>query len=150
MIRGPQFLVRLRSHTVYENASVKLFCTVDGFPAPIVKWWVMIVSPVHICTTNGDVIVLPFRYKDDVILDISSGRYLTQATGGIHSLEIPRYSEQQVIYLFLLLRLLFRLSLPVQLWRVLWDVDTHVAWTTTASDISHQRAIVLKCGFTFS
>lgn len=38
MIRGPQFLVRLRSHTVYENASVKLFCTVDGFPMPIVKW----------------------------------------------------------------------------------------------------------------
>lgn len=38
MIRGPHFLVRLRSHTVFENTSVKLFCTVDGFPMPIVKW----------------------------------------------------------------------------------------------------------------
>uniref|UniRef100_A0A674PR58 Myomesin 2 n=1 Tax=Takifugu rubripes TaxID=31033 RepID=A0A674PR58_TAKRU len=34
MIRGPHFLVRLRSHTVFENTSVKLFCTVDGFPMP--------------------------------------------------------------------------------------------------------------------
>uniref|UniRef100_A0A4W6CN81 Myomesin 2 n=1 Tax=Lates calcarifer TaxID=8187 RepID=A0A4W6CN81_LATCA len=34
MIRGPKFLVRLRSHTVYENTPVKLFCTVEGFPMP--------------------------------------------------------------------------------------------------------------------
>uniref|UniRef100_A0A674PGX9 Myomesin 2 n=1 Tax=Takifugu rubripes TaxID=31033 RepID=A0A674PGX9_TAKRU len=67
MIRGPHFLVRLRSHTVFENTSVKLFCTVDGFPMPTVKW-----------------------YKDDVILDVSSGRYLLDRTGGIHSLEILR------------------------------------------------------------
>ncbi|TWW68174.1 Myomesin-1 190 kDa connectin-associated protein 190 kDa titin-associated protein [Takifugu flavidus] len=72
MIRGPHFLVRLRSHTVFENTSVKLFCTVDGFPMPTVKW-----------------------YKDDVILDVSSGRYLLDRTGGIHSLEILRYSEPQ-------------------------------------------------------
>lgn len=153
MIRGPQFLVRLRSHTVYENASVKLFCTVDGFPMPIVKWWVMIVSLIHICITDSKVIVLSFRYKDDVILDVSSGRYLTETTGGIHSLEIPRYSEQQgSLFLFLLLRLLFRLSLPVKISCLVWDVDTHVAWTTAASDISHQilRAIVVKCWFTFS
>lgn len=46
MVRGPHFLVRLRSHTVYENTSVKLFCTVDGFPLPIVKWLVIIVNSV--------------------------------------------------------------------------------------------------------
>ncbi|XP_026176247.1 M-protein, striated muscle [Mastacembelus armatus] len=69
MIRGPKFLVRLRSHTVFGNTPIKLFCTVEGFPMPIVKW-----------------------YKDDVILDISSGRYLVKAKGGIHSLEISRCS----------------------------------------------------------
>ncbi|TMS13518.1 myomesin-2 isoform X1 [Larimichthys crocea] len=69
MIRGPQFLARLRSHTVFENTPVRLFCTVDGFPMPVVKW-----------------------YKDDVILDVSSGKYLVVATGGAHSLEIPRCS----------------------------------------------------------
>uniref|UniRef100_A0A4W4F3I2 Myomesin 2a n=1 Tax=Electrophorus electricus TaxID=8005 RepID=A0A4W4F3I2_ELEEL len=34
MIRGPKFLVRLRSHTVFENTPVKLFCTVEGYPTP--------------------------------------------------------------------------------------------------------------------
>lgn len=34
-----------------------------------------------------------------------------------------------VIYLSLLQRLLFRLSLPVQLSCILWDVVTHVIWT---------------------
>uniref|UniRef100_A0AAQ5Y519 Myomesin 2a n=1 Tax=Amphiprion ocellaris TaxID=80972 RepID=A0AAQ5Y519_AMPOC len=69
MIRGPNFLVRLRSHTVFENTAIKLFCTIEGFPMPIVKW-----------------------YKDGVILDVSSGKYLVEAKGGIHSLEIPRCS----------------------------------------------------------
>ncbi|XP_072236495.1 myomesin-2 [Leuresthes tenuis] len=69
MIRGPQFLARLRSHTVFEHTPVKLFCTVEGFPLPIVKW-----------------------YKDGVILDSSSGRYLVEDKGGSHSLEIPRCS----------------------------------------------------------
>ncbi|XP_029900982.1 myomesin-2 [Myripristis murdjan] len=69
MIRGPKFLVRIRSHTVYENTSVKLFCTVEGFPLPVVKW-----------------------YKDGVILDVSSGKYLIEDNIGIHSLEIPKCS----------------------------------------------------------
>uniref|UniRef100_A0A673KFQ3 Myomesin-2-like n=1 Tax=Sinocyclocheilus rhinocerous TaxID=307959 RepID=A0A673KFQ3_9TELE len=38
MIRGPKFVVRLRSHTVYENSAIKLFCTVEGYPTPQVKW----------------------------------------------------------------------------------------------------------------
>ncbi|XP_061621977.1 myomesin-2 isoform X2 [Phyllopteryx taeniolatus] len=69
MIRGPSFLVRLRSHTVFENTPIKLFCTVEGYPLPIVKW-----------------------YKDGMILDMTSGKYLVEAKGGVHSLEIPRCS----------------------------------------------------------
>ncbi|XP_020492136.1 M-protein, striated muscle isoform X1 [Labrus bergylta] len=69
MIRGPHFVARLRSHTVFENSSVKIFCTVEGFPSPVVKW-----------------------YRDDVILNLSSGKYLVEAKGGVHSLEIPRCS----------------------------------------------------------
>lgn len=67
MIRGPNFPVRLRSHTVFEHTSIQLFCTVEGFPLPVVKW-----------------------YKDGVILDVSSGKYLVKTKGGSHSLEIPR------------------------------------------------------------
>ncbi|XP_056134518.1 M-protein, striated muscle [Lampris incognitus] len=69
MIRGPKFLARLRSHTVFENTPVKLFCTVEGYPTPLVKW-----------------------YKDGVILDISSGNYLVEANVGLHSLEILKCS----------------------------------------------------------
>jgi len=67
MIRGPKFLTRLRSHTVFMNAPVKILCSVEGFPMPIVKW-----------------------YKDGTLLDTSSGKYLVEGCGGLHSLEIPR------------------------------------------------------------
>ncbi|KAJ8383756.1 hypothetical protein AAFF_G00215150 [Aldrovandia affinis] len=66
MIRGPQFLVRLRSHTVFENTPVKLFCTVQGYPTPYVKW-----------------------YKDDVLIE-PTGKYNVQSNFGIHTLEITR------------------------------------------------------------
>jgi len=69
MIRGPKFLVRLRSHTVFENAPVKIFCTVTGFPQPIVRW-----------------------YKDGILLDTTSGKYLVESLGGMHSLEIAKCS----------------------------------------------------------
>uniref|UniRef100_A0A665UYN8 Myomesin-2-like n=1 Tax=Echeneis naucrates TaxID=173247 RepID=A0A665UYN8_ECHNA len=46
MIRGPKFLVRLRSHTVFENTSIKIFCTVEGFPTPIVK------CNIDLCSTD--------------------------------------------------------------------------------------------------
>ncbi|XP_016106920.1 myomesin-2-like [Sinocyclocheilus grahami] len=65
MIRGPKFVVRLRSHTVYENSAIKLFCTVAGYPTPQVKW-----------------------FKDDVILDISSGKYFVESNAGFHALTI--------------------------------------------------------------
>ncbi|KAI2657515.1 Myomesin-2 [Labeo rohita] len=65
MIRGPKFVVRLRSHTVYENSAIKLFCTVEGYPTPHVKW-----------------------FKDDVILDVSSGKYFVESNAGFHALTI--------------------------------------------------------------
>uniref|UniRef100_A0A8C2DDD9 Myomesin 2 n=1 Tax=Cyprinus carpio TaxID=7962 RepID=A0A8C2DDD9_CYPCA len=40
MIRGPKFVVRLRSHTVYENSAIKIFCTVEGYPTPQVICYV--------------------------------------------------------------------------------------------------------------
>ncbi|XP_066534969.1 myomesin-2 [Hoplias malabaricus] len=67
MIRGPKFLVRLRSHTVFENTSVKLFCTVEGYPTPHVNW-----------------------FKDDILLDVSSGKYFVESSVGIHSLTIMK------------------------------------------------------------
>ncbi|XP_051507446.1 myomesin-2-like isoform X1 [Myxocyprinus asiaticus] len=65
MIRGPKFVVRLRSHTLFENTPIKLFCSVEGYPTPHVKW-----------------------FKDDVILDISSGKYFVESNAGLHALTI--------------------------------------------------------------
>ncbi|XP_036812142.1 myomesin-2 isoform X1 [Oncorhynchus mykiss] len=67
MIRGPQFLTTLRSHTVWEHTPVKLYCTVEGYPTPLVKW-----------------------YKDGVSIDMSSIKYNVQDNVGIHTLEIAK------------------------------------------------------------
>ncbi|XP_078398020.1 myomesin-2 isoform X1 [Cetorhinus maximus] len=69
--RAPEFLVRLRSHTVWEKSFVKLFCTVQGFPTPLVRW-----------------------YKDDVYIDQTSepAKYRMDSYYGVHSLEINRCS----------------------------------------------------------
>lgn len=71
MIRGPKFLVRLRSHTVFEDTPIKLFTTVEGYPTPVVKW-----------------------YKDGVILDNSLGKYVVGGKAGSHTLEIFKCDTQ--------------------------------------------------------
>uniref|UniRef100_A0A7N6F8C5 Myomesin 2a n=1 Tax=Anabas testudineus TaxID=64144 RepID=A0A7N6F8C5_ANATE len=65
--RMPDFLVALRPHTVWEKTPVKLFCTVQGNPRPIVKW-----------------------YKEGVPVDPLSapGKYKIENKYGVHSLII--------------------------------------------------------------
>uniref|UniRef100_A0A4W4G0Q8 Myomesin 2a n=1 Tax=Electrophorus electricus TaxID=8005 RepID=A0A4W4G0Q8_ELEEL len=67
----PDFLVGLRSHTVWEKTPVKLLCTVSGYPTPIVKW-----------------------YKNDIVIDPLSvpGKYKIENKYGVHGLIISRCS----------------------------------------------------------
>ncbi|KAM6972736.1 myomesin-2 isoform 2-T2 [Aplochiton taeniatus] len=65
----PDFLVALRSHTVWEKTPVKLFCTVQGHPRPIVKWF------------KGGVPVNPLS---------APGKYKIESKYGVHSLIISR------------------------------------------------------------
>ncbi|KAG7492958.1 hypothetical protein MATL_G00020940 [Megalops atlanticus] len=67
--KSPDFLVNLRSHTVWEKSPVKLFCTVQGHPTPVVKW-----------------------LKDGVVIDrlSSPGKYIMESKYGVHSLVISR------------------------------------------------------------
>ncbi|XP_051957464.1 myomesin-2 isoform X3 [Xyrauchen texanus] len=67
--RPPDFLISLRSHTVWEKTPVKLFCTVSGHPNPIVKW-----------------------YKNDVAIEplSSPGKFKIESKYGVHSLFISR------------------------------------------------------------
>ncbi|XP_072320005.1 M-protein, striated muscle isoform X2 [Eucyclogobius newberryi] len=65
----PDFLVALRPHTVWEKTPVKLFCTVQGNPRPIVKWY------------KGGVLVDPLS---------APGKYKIENKYGVHSLIISR------------------------------------------------------------
>uniref|UniRef100_A0AAY4AK31 Myomesin 2a n=1 Tax=Denticeps clupeoides TaxID=299321 RepID=A0AAY4AK31_9TELE len=70
MDKAPDFLVNLRSHTIWEKSTVKLFCTVQGKPAPIVQWLEpKVVNP----------------------LDIP-GKYKIENKYGVHALIISRYA----------------------------------------------------------
>ncbi|XP_023276469.1 M-protein, striated muscle-like isoform X2 [Seriola lalandi dorsalis] len=65
----PDFLVALRPHTVWEKTPVKLFCTVEGHPRPIVKWY------------KGGVPVDPLS---------APGKYKIENKYGVHGLIISR------------------------------------------------------------
>ncbi|XP_051769041.1 myomesin-2 isoform X5 [Ctenopharyngodon idella] len=67
--KAPDFLVSLRSHTVWEKTPVKLFCTVSGQPNPIVKW-----------------------YRNNVAIEPLSapGKYKIENKYGVHGLIISR------------------------------------------------------------
>ncbi|XP_062282336.1 M-protein, striated muscle [Scomber scombrus] len=65
----PDFVVALRPHTVWEKTPVKLFCTVQGNPRPIVKWY------------KGGAPVDPLS---------APGKYRIENKYGVHSLIISR------------------------------------------------------------
>uniref|UniRef100_A0AAY4E0F1 Myomesin 2a n=1 Tax=Denticeps clupeoides TaxID=299321 RepID=A0AAY4E0F1_9TELE len=73
MIRGPKFLVRLRSHTVFENTPIKLFCTVEGYPTPTVRW----------CDINDTAMYTAVAAN-------SHGQASTQASVIVKSKSVPR------------------------------------------------------------
>uniref|UniRef100_A0A8C9W9Q3 Myomesin 2a n=1 Tax=Scleropages formosus TaxID=113540 RepID=A0A8C9W9Q3_SCLFO len=69
LVKGPEFVVNLRSHTVWEKTPVKLLCTVLGHPTPSVKW-----------------------FKDGIVIDRLNkpGKYQVESKYGVHSLTISR------------------------------------------------------------
>ncbi|KAG5279038.1 hypothetical protein AALO_G00105430 [Alosa alosa] len=67
--KAPEFLVDVRAHTLWEKMPVKLFCTVAGQPAPVVKWY------------KGDKPVDPLS---------TPGKYKMENKYGVHSLIISR------------------------------------------------------------
>uniref|UniRef100_A0A8C9TV23 Myomesin 2a n=1 Tax=Scleropages formosus TaxID=113540 RepID=A0A8C9TV23_SCLFO len=68
LVKGPEFVVNLRSHTVWEKTPVKLLCTVLGHPTPSVK------------------------FKDGIVIDRLNkpGKYQVESKYGVHSLTISR------------------------------------------------------------
>uniref|UniRef100_A0A8C7G766 Myomesin-1 n=1 Tax=Oncorhynchus kisutch TaxID=8019 RepID=A0A8C7G766_ONCKI len=68
-MHAPEFVIKPRSHTVWEKQCVRLHCTVSGWPDPRVVW-----------------------YKNNVTIDPMAhpGKYKLQSSYNVHSLEIDR------------------------------------------------------------
>ncbi|XP_061778091.1 M-protein, striated muscle isoform X4 [Nerophis ophidion] len=69
LLHAPEFVIKPRSHTVWEKQCVRLHCTVSGWPDPRVVW-----------------------YKNNVAIDplTNGGKYNIESKYSVHSLEINR------------------------------------------------------------
>uniref|UniRef100_UPI0037E79D1E myomesin-1 isoform X2 n=1 Tax=Semicossyphus pulcher TaxID=241346 RepID=UPI0037E79D1E len=69
LMHTPEFVIKPRSHTVWEKQCVRLHCTVSGWPDPRVVW-----------------------YKNNVAIDplSSPGKYKLESRYSVHSLEINK------------------------------------------------------------
>ncbi|TKS87631.1 Myomesin-1 190 kDa connectin-associated protein 190 kDa titin-associated protein [Collichthys lucidus] len=69
LMHPPEFVIKPRSHTVWEKQCVRLHCTVTGWPDPRVVW-----------------------YKNNVTIDplANPGKYKLESKYSVHSLEINR------------------------------------------------------------
>ncbi|XP_066208528.1 myomesin-1 isoform X2 [Saccopteryx leptura] len=67
LLHAPEFVIKLRSHTVWEKENVKLHCSVSGWPEPRVTW-----------------------YKNQVPINVHAnpGKYIIESRYGMHTLEI--------------------------------------------------------------
>ncbi|XP_015231175.1 PREDICTED: M-protein, striated muscle-like isoform X2 [Cyprinodon variegatus] len=69
LMHAPEFVIKPRSHTVWEKQCVRLHCTVSGWPDPRVIW-----------------------YKNNVAIDplSSPGKFKLESRYNVHSLEINK------------------------------------------------------------
>ncbi|KAM4688574.1 myomesin-1 [Discoglossus pictus] len=69
LLHAPIFIIKPRSHTIWETQNVKFHCTVSGWPEPRVTW-----------------------YKNNVPIDVQlhSEKYKIESGYGIHSMEINK------------------------------------------------------------
>lgn len=69
LMHSPEFLIKPRSHTVWEKQCVRLHCIVSGWPDPRVVW-----------------------YKNNVAIDsiVNPGKYRLESKYNVHLLEINR------------------------------------------------------------
>uniref|UniRef100_A0A8C1F1V8 Myomesin-1 n=1 Tax=Cyprinus carpio carpio TaxID=630221 RepID=A0A8C1F1V8_CYPCA len=69
LMHTPEFVIKPRSHTVWEKQCVRLHCTISGWPEPRVVW-----------------------YKNNVSIDpmAKPGKYKVESSYSVHSLEINK------------------------------------------------------------
>ncbi|XP_052049275.1 myomesin-1 [Apodemus sylvaticus] len=69
LLHAPEFIIKPRSHTVWEKENVKLHCSVAGWPEPRLTW-----------------------YKNQVPINVHAnpGKYIIESRYGMHTLEITK------------------------------------------------------------
>nr|XP_008106909.1 PREDICTED: myomesin-1 isoform X2 [Anolis carolinensis] len=69
LLHAPDFIIKPRSHTIWEKQNVKFHCTVTGWPEPRLTW-----------------------YKNNVPINVhvNPGKYVIEGRYGMHSLEINK------------------------------------------------------------
>uniref|UniRef100_K7FDM6 Myomesin-1 n=1 Tax=Pelodiscus sinensis TaxID=13735 RepID=K7FDM6_PELSI len=69
LLHAPEFVIKPRSHTIWEKQNVKLHCSVTGWPEPRLTW-----------------------YKNNVPINVHThpGKYIIESRYGMHSLEINK------------------------------------------------------------
>ncbi|XP_051010453.1 myomesin-1 isoform X2 [Acomys russatus] len=69
LLHAPEFIIKPRSHTVWEKENVKLHCSVAGWPEPRLTW-----------------------YKNQVPINVHAnpGKYIIESRYGMHTLEINK------------------------------------------------------------
>ncbi|XP_031224579.1 myomesin-1 isoform X2 [Mastomys coucha] len=69
LLHAPEFIIKPRSHTVWEKENVKLHCSVAGWPEPRLTW-----------------------YKNQVPINVHAnpGKYIIESRYGMHTLEISK------------------------------------------------------------
>nr|XP_020019294.1 LOW QUALITY PROTEIN: myomesin-1 [Castor canadensis] len=67
LLHAPEFIIKPRSHTVWEKENVTLHCSVSGWPEPRLTW-----------------------YKNQVPINVHAnpGKYIIESRYGMHTLEI--------------------------------------------------------------
>lgn len=47
LLHAPEFVIKPRSHTVWEKENVKLHCSIAGWPEPRVTWYAVFLKTSH-------------------------------------------------------------------------------------------------------
>ncbi|XP_006891485.1 PREDICTED: myomesin-1 [Elephantulus edwardii] len=76
LLHAPEFIIKPRSHTVWEKENVKLHCSVAGWPEPRLTW-----------------------YKNQVPINVHAnpGKYIIESRYGMHTLEINADPEDVAV-----------------------------------------------------
>lgn len=65
LLHAPEFVIKPRSHTVWEKENVKLHCSVAGWPEPRLTWYAIVMKISH--RIDYSKLILPLVKTCDIV-----------------------------------------------------------------------------------